>query len=278
MDPQRREALTVALAEQTRKMLAAPAKNPNPVHQPLRRGPAAIYEGPIPEPPDLKLHLIRDYDLEEIFRYINPVMLYTRHLGFKLFEQAIAASDPKALELRAAVDAVEDEILSRRDITARAAYRFFPVHSDGDRTMMVYGGDGKHVLESFRFGRQSDDPGLCLADYVTPVSSGRTDYVCMFVTTIGDGVRALAEEWKDRGEYLRSHILQILALEGAEAFAELLHQKIRADVGIWRPGGDLTQRSVSGALSWQALLVRVSSLSAARRSGATVPTARIGTA
>ena len=58
------------------------------------------------------------------------------------------------------------------------------------------------------FGRQTDDPGLCLADYVTPVSSGGTDYVALMVTTIGEGVRALAEEWKDKGKYLRSHVLQ----------------------------------------------------------------------
>ena len=35
----------------------------------------------VPVPPDLRLHLIRDYDLAEIFKYINPVMLYVRHLG-----------------------------------------------------------------------------------------------------------------------------------------------------------------------------------------------------
>jgi 5-methyltetrahydrofolate--homocysteine methyltransferase len=59
----------------------------------------------------------------------------------------------------------------------------------------------------------------------------------MFVTTIGAGVRALADEWKERGEYLRSHILQILALEGAEAFAEVLHQKIRQMWGFGDPPG-----------------------------------------
>ena len=64
-------------------------------------------------PPDLKLHVSRDYDLDEIFRYINPVMLYTRHLGFKNFEQALAAGDPKALELREAVEAVEEVMLAR---------------------------------------------------------------------------------------------------------------------------------------------------------------------
>jgi 5-methyltetrahydrofolate--homocysteine methyltransferase len=102
---------------------------------------------------------------------------------------------------------------------------------------MVYRADGRQVLETFRFGRQAEEPGLCLADYVTPESSRRIDYMGMFVTTIGNGVRALAEEWKERGEYLRSHILQVLALEGAEAFAELLHQKMRAMWGIGDPPG-----------------------------------------
>jgi len=237
IDPQRREALAATLEEQTRKLLSAQPKSTMGKAPPVRRGPAAIYEGPIPEPPDLKLHILRNYDLEEIFRYINPVMLYTRHLGLKNFEQALAAGEPKAVELHAAVDAVEDAILARHDISARAAYRFFQVHSDGDRTMMIYGADGRTVVESFRFGRQAEEPGLCLADYVTPASTGRPDYLCMFVTSIGEGVRALAEEWKDKGEYLRSHILQILALEGAEAFAELLHQKIRAMWGIGDPPG-----------------------------------------
>ncbi|MGH7842273.1 MAG: methionine synthase [Candidatus Binataceae bacterium] len=237
VDPQRREALMASLEEQTRKLLDAARKTDNRMVEPVRRGPGVIYEGPIPEPPDLKLHLIRNYDLEEIFRYINPVMLYTRHLGFKNFEHALAAGERKAVELRAAVDAVEEEILARHDISARAAYRFFPVNSDGDRTIFAHGADGKRVLETFHFGRQSDEPGLCLADYVAPAASGRPDYLCLFVTTIGEGVRALADEWKDRGEYLRSHILQILALEGAEAFAELLHQKIRAMWGFADPSG-----------------------------------------
>jgi 5-methyltetrahydrofolate--homocysteine methyltransferase len=100
---------------------------------------------------------------------------------------------------------------------------------------MVYAPDGKRVLEAFTFGRQTDDPGLCLADYVTTAASGRTDYVAMMLTTIGEGVRVLAEDWKDKGEYLRSHVLQILALEGAEAFAELLHQKIRQMWGFGDP-------------------------------------------
>jgi 5-methyltetrahydrofolate--homocysteine methyltransferase len=43
--------------------------------------------------------------------------------------------------------------------------------------------------------------------------------------------------WKGQGRYLDSHILQVLALEGAEAFAELLHQKVRAMWGFPDPAG-----------------------------------------
>jgi 5-methyltetrahydrofolate--homocysteine methyltransferase len=237
MDEERRAALRKTLDAESQRLLASAAKPAAPAPIAGRRAPAVRCDFEIPSPPDLKPHVVRAYDLGEIFRYINPVMLYTRHLGLRNYEAALAGGDARARELSAAVAAVEEVMLGRADIAANAVYRFFPAHSDGDRTIMIYSSDGKTMLESFTFGRQSDEPGLCLADYVAPRSSGRTDYLCMFVTTIGAGVRALADEWKDRGEYLRSHILQILALEGAEAFAELLHQKIRRMWGFADPPG-----------------------------------------
>jgi 5-methyltetrahydrofolate--homocysteine methyltransferase len=237
MDEERRAALRKTLEAETQKLLASAAKPAAPAPIAGRRPSSVRQDVEIPLPPDLKPHVVRAYDLAEVFRYINPVMLYTRHLGLRNYDAALASGDPRAKELTAAVAEVEEVMLSRADIGANAIYRFFPARSDGDRTVMIYSSDGKTVLESFIFGRQSDEPGLCLADYVAPRSSGRTDYLCMFVTTIGAGVRALADEWKDRGEYLRSHILQILALEGAEAFAEVLHQKIRQMWGFGDPPG-----------------------------------------
>ena len=235
MDDALRPKLAERLANETRNLLAAAPGQSAPAPTPARaRRPVA--EAPIPRPPDLVQHVLRNYDLEEIFRYINPLMLYTRHLGFKQFEQALAAGDAKARELRAAVAEVEEVMLARADISANAVYRFFPAHSDENR-VLIYDADAKTTLTTFIFGRQSEPPHLCLAGYVAPVGSGRADYVCFFATTIGAGVRALADKWKEKGEYLRSHILQALALESAEAFAELLHKKIRAMWGIGDPPG-----------------------------------------
>ena len=241
MNPERREELTVALAVQTDKLLAE--AKPAAAAPTFARGRSSVRtDVDIPTPPDLRLHVLGNYDLDEVFRYINPVMLYTRHLGFKNFEKALADRDPKAIELKREVEAVQETMLARPDISARAVYKFFPTASDGDR-VLILSPDSGTVVETFTFGRQSAEPGLCLADYVASRSSGRIDYLAMFATTIGNGVRALAEQWKDKGDYLRSHILQVLALEGAEAFAELIHLKIRQMWGIGDPPG-LTMRDL----------------------------------
>ena len=190
---------------------------------------------PIPPPPDLKLHVISDYDLSEVFSYINPMMLYVRHLGYKgRFDEALVAAEPKALELREMVRDVENQMVRRPDIKAKAIFKFFPANSEGD-DVLVYDASGEKVLERFHFGRQSQGDGLCLADFILPRSSGKKDYLAMFVTTIGPGVRGLADKWKDEGNFLKSHILQALGLEGAEAFAELLHKQIRKMWGIGEP-------------------------------------------
>ena len=42
----------------------------------------------------------------------------------------------------------------------------------------------------------------------------------------------MAEKWRNAGEYLSSHILEALAIEAAEGFAELLHQRMRAMWGF----------------------------------------------
>ena len=194
----------------------------------------------VPNPPDLRLHVVQDYDLSEIFPYINPQMLYVRHLGYKgRFAEALQREESDALELRDSVRKVEDIMLAHPEIRASAVFKFFPCRSDG-QVLLVYAPDGETVLERFYFGRQSQREGLCLSDYARPVGtfpSDQPDYLAMFTTTVGPGVRALSEEMKERGEFLNSHILQVLALESAEGFAELLHKQIRQMWGIGDPPG-----------------------------------------
>ncbi len=238
-DADERQQLAARIEAETDELLRSAAeREPTQAQTADAVAPARVsHDFAPPNPPDLRLHVLRDYDLTEIFPYINPQMLYVRHLGYKgRFAEALAQEEANALELRASVRRVEDVMLAQPDIQANGVFKFFPCHSEG-QNLLIYGPDGRTALERFYFGRQAQREGLCLSDYARPVRSGQPDYIALFATTIGPGVRALSEEWKAQGRFLDSHILQALALESAEAFAELLHQQIRQMWGIGDPPG-----------------------------------------
>ncbi len=238
-DADERQRMASELVMETRNMEreeASREQRPRAL-RPRSAGSTVVPVQGAPAPPDLRRHTLKDFDLSEIFRYVNPVMLYVRHLGYRgRFVEALEAGDEKALELRERVQQVEDVMIERGDITANAVYQFYRAASEGDN-LLILSGDGESILERFRFGRQSGGDGLCLSDYVLPRTSGVPDYVATFVTTVGPGVRELASRWQEKGDYLSSYVLQVLALEGAEAFAELLHKRLRAAWGFSDPDG-----------------------------------------
>jgi len=114
-------------------------------------------------------------------------------------------------------------------------YRFFPAQSEGDTIHIYDPQDHGKVLQSFTFPRQQVEPYLCLADFVKSKESGEMDVVGFLVVTCGQGIAELAEQWKRDGDYLRSHALQAIALETAEAFAERIHHIMRDAWGIPDP-------------------------------------------
>ncbi|MGH7964053.1 MAG: vitamin B12 dependent-methionine synthase activation domain-containing protein, partial [Candidatus Binatia bacterium] len=222
-----------ALAEKVvaeRARLAVQERKPVEVSTdaaPILRVSSVTHDHAIPLPPDLRSHIIDDYDLEVIFAYLNPSMLYGKHLGLKgNLETLLEQGDEKAVHLYRQVRAMEDEILAKKLLRARAVYKFFPAQAAGD-TILVYNSAGTEVIETFLFPRQVHGEGLCLSDFVAPRDSGKLDYIALFTVTCGHGVRDLSEQYKQAGQYLHSHILQALAIESAEAFAEHLHQRLR---------------------------------------------------
>ncbi len=184
-----------------------------------------------PRPPDLERHAAR-FDLDDVWPHLNLQMLYAKHLGLKgAVERLRAAGDPRLLKVEAVVEEIKE--FARRALAVRGVWRFFPARSEGNRlTLLAPQGDGKErVAAEWLLPRQPREDGLCLADYVLPAG----DRVALFVVTAGAGVRETAARFKREGEYLRSHAYAALALETAEAAAELLHQRLRADLGFPDP-------------------------------------------
>lgn len=100
---------------------------------------------------------------------------------------------------------------------------------------MLLDGSGTTEVGRWTFPRQEFGDHLCLSDFVRPVDSGDLESVALFVATCGLGIRDLYTNWRDAGEYLRSHAIQALAVESAEALAEYLHEHIRRMWGFPDP-------------------------------------------
>ena len=185
---------------------------------------------PIPPAPYLE-RKVRDVPhLAEVWSYINPSMLYGRHLGYKgNFEKDLAAHVPKALELfhdmeemKAGCGALHEgqsrlailrsrarpECHSPVRARRRFAHSHFPIRPAASR--------GRALPERLHSGcgERPRSPGA--------VSWSRR-------------ARAFARNrrsGKHAGEYLKAHGLQALAIETAEGCAEWLHRRIREDWGF----------------------------------------------
>ncbi|HEV2194375.1 MAG TPA: methionine synthase [Candidatus Acidoferrum sp.] len=199
----------------------------------VTRSPRVRVDIPVPSVPylDRKVRLVPD--LREIWGYINPYMLYGRHLGFRGdFEKHLAERDPKAIELFESMEEVKKEAASLMKI--RAVWQFFEAESEGE-SLHLFAPGVKEPLHTFRFARQRQGDFLCLSDYVLPTQNGHRDHLALFVVTAGEGVRQRAERAKNEGYYFLSHGLQALAIETAEGCAEWLHRRIREDWGFPDP-------------------------------------------
>jgi 5-methyltetrahydrofolate--homocysteine methyltransferase len=197
------------------------------------RSPKVRLDLPIPPVPHLK-RVVRDVPhLTEVWSYINPYMLYGRHMGFKgNFEKLLTEHDPKAVELNGLIEELKKE--AAQFIKVRAVWQFFEAERDGN-SIRLFAPDEGNPVHTFHFGRQRRNGGLCLSDYVLPSVNGQRDHIALFVVTAGQGVRSKAEAAKAAGQYVKSHGIQALAIETAEACAEWLHRRLREDWGFPDP-------------------------------------------
>jgi 5-methyltetrahydrofolate--homocysteine methyltransferase len=216
----------------------APIEQPSP-RQPFRPAIASAAPAvrtdldPVPPPRPDRVVWSPVENLREVWSFINPQMLYGKHLGLRgSFARLLDEGDVKAEKLQVVVESLKDEVESWMRV--RAVWRFFEAEPDGD-SIRLFEPDSKRFAHTFEFGRQIKPGGLSLADFVVRPSDGVRDSVALFVVGAGDEVRERSTVAKDEGEYLESHAIQALAIETAEAAAEWLHAKLREEWGFPDP-------------------------------------------
>ncbi|HIF93520.1 MAG: methionine synthase [Myxococcales bacterium] len=133
-----------------------------------------------------------------------------------------------------------DEIIEKKLLNPRAVYGLWPARREVDDIVLYSDEDLKDVVARFPMLRQqsvqaSGKPNRSLADFVAPRSQGIADYVGAFALTSGtetDDLAAIYE--KDLDDY-RAIMVKSIADRLAEAFAELLHARVRKE---WGYGAD----------------------------------------
>jgi len=204
-------------------------------------------DAPVFTPPDLDRHILRDVPLPHVIPYVNMQMLLGHHLGLKgNVDQLLKDGNEKAVHLKATVDEILQKGTTDGIIKTHGMYRFFPAQSSGNEIIIYNPVEPRQELKRFTFPRQQVEPYLCLSDFLKSVESGVMDYVGFLVVTAGHGIREIANEWKDKGDYLRSHALQSVALEIAEGMAERVHHIMR-DISGYPDPVEMTMKQRHGA-------------------------------
>jgi 5-methyltetrahydrofolate--homocysteine methyltransferase len=199
----------------------------------MTRSPRVRTDLPIPAVATLERKIRLVPDLRDVWSYINPFMLYGRHLGYRGdFAKRFEEREPKAVELFESMEEVRNEAAGFMKV--RAVWQFFEAEAEGN-ALHVFAPGAKEPLQTFQLPRQRQGDFLCLSDYVLPPEGGKRDHLALFVVSAGEGVRERAEKAKNDGYYFKSHGLQALAIETAEACAEWLHRRIREDWGFPDP-------------------------------------------
>ena len=199
------------------------------------------------EPTFTGLKTFEDYDLAELVTRIDWTPF------FRTWELAgtypTILDDPKvgeaARNLKADADAMLQKIVGEKWLTARAVIGFFPANSVGDDVEIYTDANRAETVTTLNFLRQqmqkdAKRPNFCLADFVAPKDSGKTDYVGGFAVTAGIGIESRLAEFKANHDDYSDILLKALADRLAEAFAERMHERVRQEFWAYAPGEELS--------------------------------------
>jgi 5-methyltetrahydrofolate--homocysteine methyltransferase len=187
----------------------------------------------LPDQPGL--HVFNNYSLKEIARYIDwTFFFYAWEIKGKypeVLDDIIKGTEARKLFEDA--NKLLDFIIENNLFRAEGVAGLYPANSL-DEDVVLYDNTNNEIcrfnfLRNQEIKEEEDAPNLSLADFIAPESSGKKDYLGAFVVTIHNADE-LAEKYKQEKDDYNSIMTKILADRFAEAFAELLHQKVRKEI------------------------------------------------
>ena len=192
----------------------------------------------IPRPAFYGVRAKTDFDLREVFKYLNELALFKNQWQLK----TASASDYARLveeKFRPILLELEQEIIRDGWLQPRAVYGYFPCQSEGNDVIIYEPEAGASAAERksreiqrISFPRQREGRKLCIADFFASRASGRMDVIGLSCVTVGEKASEVTKKLFDDGEFTRYLYLHGISVEAAEALAEYLHKLMREELGI----------------------------------------------
>ncbi|MBN1338080.1 MAG: methionine synthase [Bacteroidales bacterium] len=192
-----------------------------------------------PTPAFTGIRFFDDYPLEEISRHIDwTFFFHAWRISGKY--PAIFGDPVKGREARKLYDdakALLGEMIQNKMAVAKGVIGIFPAASSGDDVLVFRDQKREEVIERLFFLRNQEQkkpgvPNLCLADFIAPPETGVEDHIGLFIVSAGEGIEKWEKDFRSKNDDYRSIMIRILADRLAEAFAELMHERVRKE--FWR--------------------------------------------
>ncbi|MCR4297759.1 MAG: methionine synthase [Gallionella sp.] len=190
-----------------------------------------------PKPYLMGVHKFENYPLDKIAEYIDWSPFFQAWELSGRYPKILQdkAVGEEARKLFADAQAMLKKIVKEKWLTANAVFGLFPANSVNSDDIEIYTDETrKKVAITWHNLRQQTKkpdgiPNYCLADFIAPKESKVKDYIGAFAVTAGLGIDARVAEFEKHHDDYNAILLKSLADRLAEAFAELLHARVRRE-------------------------------------------------
>ncbi|MBX3208816.1 MAG: methionine synthase [Labilithrix sp.] len=143
----------------------------------------------------------------------------------------------QARKVFAEAEELLETIIAKKLVTARGVYGLFPANAVGDDVEIYADAARAKARTRFHFLRQQTEkaagtPSQSLADFIAPRDTGLADHLGAFAVTTGIGLDRLCADFRRAHDDYNAIMAEALADRLAEAFAECLHERVRAEWGF----------------------------------------------
>jgi 5-methyltetrahydrofolate--homocysteine methyltransferase len=197
-------------------------------------------------PKQTGVKVFQNFNLQELRKFIDWTFFF--HSWDLAGKYPLILTDPvkgrEAKKLFNDANALLDRIIKDNLLTANGVMAILPAASKGDDIIVYKDESRKDVLAIFpqlrnQEEKATDKSNLCLADFIAPYDSEKPDWIGLFAVTGGIGADELAALFRAQNDDYNSIMCKILADRLAEAFAELLHHKVRREIWGYEKGDEL---------------------------------------